>query len=43
MNATLAWNLLVNPTSRVQTEVIVPPGLRATSLLSCWPRNRASR
>ncbi|HEY2284647.1 MAG TPA: endolytic transglycosylase MltG, partial [Streptosporangiaceae bacterium] len=33
MNAALAWNLLVNPSSRVQTEVIVPPGLRAASML----------
>jgi UPF0755 protein len=33
MNATLAWNLLVNPSSRIQTEVIVPPGMRAATLL----------
>jgi UPF0755 protein len=33
MNATLAWNLLVNPSSRIQTEIIVPPGMRAANLL----------
>jgi peptidoglycan lytic transglycosylase G len=38
MNATLAWNLLVNPSSRIQTEVIVPPGLRAANLLKLLAR-----
>ncbi len=33
MNATLAWNLLVNPSSRIQTQVIIPPGLRAADML----------
>ena len=33
MNATLAWNLLVNPSSRVQTMVVIPPGLRAADIL----------
>jgi UPF0755 protein len=39
MNATLAWNLLVNPSSRIQTEVVVPPGLRATSLLKLMAKD----
>ena len=34
MNATAAWNLLVNPSSRIQTTVIIPPGLRAASILA---------
>jgi UPF0755 protein len=33
MNATAAWNLLINPSSRIQTTVIIPPGLRAATML----------
>ncbi|HEY2507417.1 MAG TPA: endolytic transglycosylase MltG [Streptosporangiaceae bacterium] len=34
MNAALAWALLINPKSRVQTTVAVPDGLRATKIIA---------
>ncbi len=33
MNAALAWALLINPSSRVQTKVTVPDGLRISKIL----------
>jgi UPF0755 protein len=33
MNAALAWALLINPSSRVQTKVTVPDGLRVSKIL----------
>ncbi len=34
MNAALAWGLLLNPKSQIQTVVTVPDGLRATAILA---------
>ncbi|HEY7144376.1 MAG TPA: endolytic transglycosylase MltG, partial [Streptosporangiaceae bacterium] len=34
MNAALAWALLLNPKSRLQTKVTIPDGLRLTKILS---------
>jgi UPF0755 protein len=39
MNATAAWNLLLNPLSQIQTVVTVPDGMRAKDIIALMARD----